>query len=244
MTLTGLKFPTMKRFYEALIFDFDRADDGHWMAGGSVTWSKLKGNTEGTVKSDAGNTAQTDAGSTTDFDYLGLTDYSYGRLPNDHTWQFKLYGAYHFNKYFTLGTNIFVESPMYGSCEGIHPTDQYAAGYLSNSYYCGDPTTYDAATDSYASNIPSPRGTGYKSDWLTQVDISARINVPIGDDDEHKFTIRADVFNVLNTHQVIQRYGENELDQGGVGYLRDPEYLTPLNYSPPRTVRVGFDLTF
>ena len=249
VTLTDLQFPKMKRTYKAIILDFDKADDGRWMGGGSITWSRAKGNTEGTVKSDAGNTAQSDAGSTTDFDYVGLTDYSYGRLPNDHEWQFKLYGAYHFNDFFTLGTNIFVQSPMHGSCEGIHPTDPNAAGYLANSYFCGDESTYDAATDSYGENIPSPRGSGWKSDWMTQVDLSARINVPIGDDSQHKFTIRADVFNVFNSHKVIQRYGENEsgsytTDAGATRYQADPLYLTPLYYQTPRTVRVGFDLTF
>ena len=58
VTLTkGMRFPLPKRSYKALVFDFNRADDGRWMASGSVTWSKLKGNTEGTVKSDAGNGA-------------------------------------------------------------------------------------------------------------------------------------------------------------------------------------------
>ncbi len=127
VTLNGLTFPKGKRNYKAVSVDFNRADDGHWLASGSVTWSRSVGNTEGTVKSDAGNTAQADAGSTTDFDYLGLTDYSYGLLPNDHRWSFKLFGAYHFNKMFTLGANIFVQSPMHGSCEGVHPTDPKAA---------------------------------------------------------------------------------------------------------------------
>ncbi len=138
VTLTGLNFPKPKRTYKALIFDFDRADDGVWMARGSITWSKSKGNTEGTVKSDAGNSAQDDAGSTTDFDYPGLEDYTYGLLPNDHRWQFKLFGSYHVNEMFSVGTNIFVQSPMHGSCEGYHPTDLNASYYGSNSFFCGD----------------------------------------------------------------------------------------------------------
>jgi hypothetical protein len=242
--LTGLNFPKPMRTYKAIIFDFNKADDGHWMANGSVTWSKLKGNTEGTVKSDAGNTAQDDAGSTTDFDYPGLEDYSYGLLPNDHRWQFKLFGAYHFNDMFTLGANIFVQSPMHGSCEGIHPTDPAAAGYLANSYYCGSEASYDAATNSYATNIPSPRGTGWKSDWLKQIDLSARINIPLGDNDLRKLTFRVDVFNVFNSHAVIQRYGQQETDFGGVGYEKDNLYLTPLYYQTPRSVRLGLDLSW
>jgi hypothetical protein len=246
VTLNGLTFPKPKRTYKAIILDFTKADDGHWMGGGSITWSKSKGSTEGTVKSDAGNTAQDDAGSTTDFDYPGLEDYTYGLLPNDHRWAFKLYGAYHFNEMFSLGTNIFVQSPMHGSCEGIHPTDPAAAGYLSNSFYCGDPATYDAATGKYASNIPSPRGTGWKSNWVKQIDLSARINVPLGDNDLRKLTFRVDVFNVFNSHAITQRYGENETDSDGLGgpYYADPLYLTALHYQTPRTVRVGLDLSW
>ncbi|WP_447411779.1 hypothetical protein, partial [Clostridium perfringens] len=64
LTLTGLAFPKPRRTYDAVTLEFVRADDGKWFARGSLTWSRLRGNTEGTVKSDAGNGAQTDAGST------------------------------------------------------------------------------------------------------------------------------------------------------------------------------------
>ena len=212
VTLTGIPFPVMKRTYKALVLDFNRADDGHWMAGGSVTWSKSIGNTEGTVKSDAGATAQTDAGSTTDFDYPGLEDYAYGLLPNDHRWAFKFYGAYHFGKAFTIGTNIFVQSPMHSSCEGIHPTDPVAWAYGANSFYCGDPASLvndPVLGPIYTSNVPAPRGTGPKSDWLKQVDLSLRYNLHFdGDRDDRVITLRADVFNVFNSHAITQRYNE------------------------------------
>ena len=242
VTLTGLQFPKGKRTYKAVVFDFNRADDGHWLASGSVTWSKSVGNTEGTVKSDAGDSAQTDAGSTTDFDYLGLTDYSYGRLPNDHRWAFKLFGAYHFNKNFTLGANIFVQSPMHGSCQGVHPTDPYAAGYTANSFFCG--VSPDENGD-YTSNVPSPRGTGWKSNWLKVVNLSARVNIPYGGDDR-KITLRADVFNVFNSQAITQRHGQQESGAGTNDgtYAPDPLYLRALSYQTPRYVRLGLDVFF
>ena len=132
VTLTkGLNFGVPKRTYSAVVLDFNRADDGRWMASGSVTWSRLRGNTEGTVKSDAGNGAQTDAGSTEDFDYLRLGDYAYGILPNDHEWAFKLFGAYHFGKMFTLGANVVVQSPMHGSCLGFRRATRWAMSTTS-----------------------------------------------------------------------------------------------------------------
>lgn len=258
VTLTkGFHFPTPKRDYKAVVLDFNRADDGKWLASGSVTWSKLRGNTEGTVKSDAGNNAQEDAGSTQDFDYLGLSDNSYGLLPNDHRWAFKLFGAYHFNKYFTLGANIYVQSPMHGSCLGYHPrfpqpdVADYSYAYGARSNFCGSGPLN--ANGKYTTFSPAQRGTGWKSEWMKQINLSARFNIPYGDTDQKKITIRADVFNVFNSHAVIQRNGRHEISRSGssrtcTGALEcttpNPLYLTPLYYQKPRFVRLGLDIAF
>jgi hypothetical protein len=257
---TGMHFPTPTRSFKSIVLDFNRADDGLWQAAGSVTWSRLRGSTEGTVKSDAGNGAQGDAGSTQDFDYLGLSDYGYGRLPNDHTWQFKLFGALHLNQMFTIGANVFVQSPMPGSCLGYHPyypqPDVYdpSTFYGAGSHFCSTgPVNENGYQESTA---PSPRGTGWKSQWLKQLDLSARVNIPFGGSDTRKLVLRADVFNVFNSHAVTQRYAEHE--DGYAFQDPDPEsnlcgealecfhpnsqYGTPLYYQTPRYVRLGLDL--
>ena len=123
VTLTkGLTLPALpKRTYKAVVLDFNRADDGHWLASGSVTWSKSwvtpKVRSSRTPATAPRRTPVRRRTSTT----CGLGDYSYGLLPNDHRWAFKLFGAYHFSKMFTLGANIFVQSPMHGSCLGYAP---------------------------------------------------------------------------------------------------------------------------
>ena len=238
ITLTGLKFPTPKRSYKAVTFDFKRADDGVWALQGSVTWSKSIGNTEGTVKSDAGNAAQSDAGSTQDFDYLGLSDYSYGLLPNDHRWAFKAFGAVHVTKQLLFGANVVVQSPMHGSCEGFHPTDPSAAGYGPSSFYCGTVLTTDSnGVKNYTNIQPSPRGTGFKSDWLKQIDLSARFTIPsIG----KGLVLRADAFNVFNSHAILQRNAQQQTS----AYVADPAYLAPSSYQQPRMIRLGFDMKF
>ena len=258
VTLTkGLNFPKPTRSYKAIVFDFNRADDGRWLASGSVTWSKLKGNTEGTVKSDAGNNAQVDAGSTEDFDYLRLGDYSYGYLPNDHRWAFKLFGGYHFGKLLTLGANIFIQSPMHGSCLGYAP--RYPLGdvrdisyqYGSVSHYCSTGAVNENGFSE--SQEPAPRGAGWKSDWMKQVDLSARLNLPFfGGSDTRKVVLRADVFNVFNSHAVLQRYARHDLSRGTLAngdcevslecWAPNPQYLTPLYYQQPRYVRLGLDV--
>jgi hypothetical protein len=264
VTLTkGMHFPKPKRTYEAVTLDFNKVDDGVWMASGSVTWSRLWGSTEGTVKSDAGNGAQADAGSTEDFDYLGLGDYDYGRLPNDHTWQFKLNGAYHFGKMFTLGANIFVQSPMSGSCLGYHPrpgrngypnSDVFdpSFAYGPVSHFCSTGST--TAAGFQTTTAPAPRGTGWKSDWMKQIDISGRVNIPFGGLDTRKLVLRADVFNIFNSHARTQLYAQHENSRAtsvaACGPLPsprecwhpDPLYGSALFYQTPRYVRLGLDL--
>ena len=244
VTLTGLKFPKPKRTYKAVVFDFDRRDDGRWLAGGSVTWSSLRGNYEGNVRSDVGNGGQRDAGALIDYDYLGLTDYTNGRLFGDHKYVFKLFGAYHFGRMFTLGANILVQSPGHGSCFAIHPTDPDAAAYGSLSSYCGSGLTRSASgAPIYATNVPSPRGTGFKTDWLKQVDLSARVNLPFGEANSRKVTLRADVFNVFNSKAVLNRNGTSEVSQRADGrYNGSKTFLLPNAYQTPRVVRLGLDI--
>ena len=231
VTLTGLQFPTPKRTYSAVSFDFKRAFDGKWGLQGSLTVSKSYGNYEGTVKSDAGTGAQDDAGSTQDFDYVGLTDYSTGLLPNDHTIQFKTWGEYALTPDFTIGANILILSPVHGSCEGYHPdTDPNAAGYGASSFYCN--------------GQPAPRGTGWKSDWEKNVDLSLRYTVPGKVSLGGKLVLRADIFNLFDAHAVLNRYNQHETGGQDEGYPLDPLYLEPTEYQAPRYVRVGFDLTY
>jgi len=236
VTITGLTFPTPKRTYSALSFDFKRAFDGKWGLNGSLTLSKSYGNYEGTVKSDAGISAQADAGSTQDFDYVGLTDYSTGLLPNHHGIQFKTWGEYAITPDFLVGANVLVLSPMHGSCEGYHPpSDPNAAGYGASSFYC--------------SGQPAPRGTGWKSDWEKNIDLSLRYTMPQSMSAGGKLVVRAAIFNLFDSHAVLQRYNQHETagynskhpDQS---YPLDGLYLQPTEYQAPRYVRVGFDLTY
>ncbi|WP_174279374.1 TonB-dependent receptor [Sphingomonas bacterium] len=244
-TLTGQTFPKPRRTYEAVSIDFKHADNGVFSLQGSVTLSRLKGNSEGTVKSDAGNTAQTDAGSTQDYDYLGLTDYSNGILPNNHTWIIKAFGSVHVTPKFILGTDIQVVSPTFGSCEGFHPTDPNAAGYGSSSFYCA--TGALNAAGYYTATAPSPRGTGLKSQWQKTIDLSARYTLPFGND---HILVRGDVFNVFNSRAVAQTYNQHELTKidatatAPAQYQPDPLYGTATAYTQPRYARLGFDITF
>ncbi len=220
-TADQLGYDKAKRKYTAVEFTFERPFDGVWNLGGSYTWSKSIGNSEGFVQSDFG---QDDAGITQDFDQPGFSDYSYGYLPNDRRHRLKVFGSYTFDDKFTIGSNFSLSSPRHLSCFGYHPTDVFAQVYGAASHYCG--------------GEPAPRGQGNKSDWIANVDLKTayKIAIPTG----QEVTLRADVFNVLNSKGVEKRYELGDLNIG----LADPNYGNPTNYQSPRTVRLGMDIAF
>ncbi len=220
-------YPDPKRTYEALTFDFKRAFDGKWGLQGSYTLSRSFGNYEGTVRSDVGNSVQTDAGATIDFDSPGIDNYGSGLLSNDRTHQFKLWGSYAVTPDLLVGANVLVVSPAHFSCLGYNPVDPYAKAYGPYSHYCN--------------GQPAPQGKGLRSDWTKNIDLSLRYTVP-----EHyslggKLVLRADIFNLLDTHSIVTRRVTYETT--GIGVL-NTKYGYPTNYNEPRYVRVGFDLDY
>jgi hypothetical protein len=226
-----LGYPKAKRTYDAVELSFDKPYDGVWALGGSYTWSKSKGNSEGFVQSDF---SQDDAGITQDFDQPGFIPGSYGYLPNDRRHRFKLYGAYTFFKAFTVGGNFTLESPRSQSCFGFNPTDVFANVYGAASHYCN--------------GVLSPRGTAQKTDWVNQLDLkfAYKMTVPTG----QQMTLRADIFNVFNSKAIQKRYEFGDIDAVygpddlPVSYVPDPNYGQPLVYQTARYVRLGLDVQF
>lgn len=232
LTADELGYPKAKRTYTAVELMFDRPYDGVWTLGGSYTWSKSKGNSEGFVQSDFG---QDDAGITQDFDQPGFSDNAYGYLPTDRRHRFKLYGAYTFWDRLTLGANTVLESPRPLSCFGFHPTDVFAQAYGAASRYCG--------------GQPVQRGKGLKSSWLfnTDVKVAYKMNIPTG----QTIQLRADIFNIFNKQGVRERDEVGDLDaiynDAGtaiVDYVPNPNYGLATSYQAPRSVRLGLDVWF
>lgn len=223
-TKQELGFSAVKREYIGLELNFERAFDGKWGLQGSYVLSESKGNYEGTVLSD---NAQTDAGSTILFDFKGLADYQYGLLPNHRAHQFKLFGSYAVTDNLMFGANYSLLSPRHQGCLGVHPTDAAAADYGASSRYC--------------QGIPAQRGVGLTTDWISTLDLSVRYTVP----DQiipagGNLVLRADIFNLTNSHGVNSFEEAGDTDEGGV----NPDYGSPIAYQTPRYVRVGFDLAF
>ncbi|WJY25070.1 TonB-dependent receptor [Alteriqipengyuania flavescens] len=233
-TADELGFGEAIREYDAVELTFERPWDGKWSLTGSYTWSRSYGNSEGYVQSDFG---QDDAGITQDFDQPGFVDFATGRLPNDRTHRFKLFGAYAPTEQFVVGTNISVDSPRPLSCFGWHPTDVFAGGYGAASHYC--------------SFQPAPRGEGSETDWLYNVDMSFRYNVDAGQDRQISFT--ADVFNIFNFQNATSRnefgdqdaiYRGDNTDDLPDAIVVNPNYDIVTGYQAPRSVRFGIDILF
>ena len=225
--LEAIGFPAAKRTYDAVELTFRRPWDGKWTFEGNYTWSESRGNSEGFVQSDF---QQDDSGITQDFDQPGFLDGAYGFLPNHRRHRLKAYGAYSFFEGFVLGTNVTVESPRPLSCFGYHPGSAITDGSFENVY---------GAASHYCGGVLSPRGTAQKTQWVYQVDLSARYNmeIPTG----QLITLRADVFNVLNTRRVQDRYEIGDID---VSMDPHPNFGQPRLYQTPRFVRLGMDINF
>lgn len=234
LTKDDLANPPAKREYLALELTAARAFDGNWGINFNYTLSSLRGNYEGTVKSDAGDGVQTDAGSTEDFDHPGLTEYSSGFLPNHRQHQIKIYGSYQLLPGLLVGGNLLVTSPRKYGCIGDYggTADPIAAEYDPGSHYCINPATGESE--------PAPRGRSFEGDWYTQFDMQAAYTLPKIGHLPGNLVVRADVFNLFNTKQVVQNSETGDDGSGGaVG-----TYTLPISYQTPRYARLGFDLTF
>jgi hypothetical protein len=197
--------PKYTRLYDALEFSLDRPFDGVWGMGGSYVWSKSRGTGEGYVQS---NLNQTDAGITQDFDYASLSHGSDGFLPNDRRHAFKLYGFYKLNDTWTFGFNSSLVSGRPSSCIGFVPktvSDFYdSTGKIDRGAgHYNSPSSYYCLNDQGVS-VLNNRGTGPRTPWTKQLDLSANYNQKIG---PGTLTVQFSLVNVFD-YRTTQEFNE------------------------------------
>ncbi|MCP9222473.1 TonB-dependent receptor [Erythrobacter sp. LQ02-29] len=253
-----LDLPAAKRKYYAVEFSFDRDFDGKWLLSGSYTWSRLKGNYEGGVKSDNG---QDDVGLTQDYDEPGWMDGAYGFLPNDRRHSFKLYGAYSLTDNFQVGANARFSSGRPYGCLGIYPftdgraKDPYEDGG-ADTWYCGDRgagfAPHDAdysPSDSADSSVLVGRGGAFRGAWEKRIDLNLQYKVPLNTGGDMR--IRVDVFNVFNFDSPVD-YNEVGDEDTVIGQPTPTTVAVPLAenygkptvYQTPRYFRFGLSFDF
>lgn len=205
----ALRYPEASRQYTALEFTYSRPFDGVWALDASYTWSHTWGNHEGYVKSDNG---QDDAGITTSFDQPGLTDGSNGNLPNDRRHTFKAYGMYQLPNGLRLGANLLLQSGRPYACIGVHPTDDFAAAYGSESFYCD--------------GVLTGRGSAGTTGIVKNLDLNAQYTWEL--DGDSTLTASLDIFNALQFEREIEVVEQND------GYFGEIS-----SYQTPQSVRMS-----
>ncbi len=226
-----LNYPRARREYEGLEFSTQRSFDRLTISA-NYLWSSSKGNTEGYVKSDNG---QDDAGITTDFDFPELTDGAFGRLPNDRTHQFKIFGSLQATENLTLGLNMLLQSgrPINSFGTG-HPNGTPAYGqtyYLTSPGIDGNVGTADDVL------FRTPRGSRGRTSWVSSVDFAAIYSLAWG---AANIELRADVFNLFDAQAELEVF-ENAETAPGVADIR---YGIPTSFQAPRTFRFGVAVRF
>jgi hypothetical protein len=200
--------------------EFRRAFADKWALQGSYTWSHSYGNSEGFVRSDNG---QTDAGLTTAFDTPGLTDGSSGNLPNDRRHSFKLFGLYQVLPDVAVSANFRATSGRPINCFGVHPTEEFAAAYGNESFYCG--------------GALQPRGSRGRLPWQYKLDLGVEYRPSYLE----SFSLKLDVFNLLNSQHASEVIETGE--RGELGSINQ-NYRLPSSFQQPRTVRVSANYNF
>ena len=220
LTTEQLGYDKSVRKYKAIELFFARAWDDAWFLQGSYTYSKSYGNNEGFVRSDNG---QDDAGLTTLFDQPGLGDGSYGRLPNDRPHTLKVWGGWQFAPEFLLSGNLLVQSGRPINCFGNHPTDDFAAAYGTESFYCNGELV--------------PRGSRGRTPTVKSLDLGLEYR-PLWA--AEKLFFKVDAINVLGDQTPVEVYEVGELDFSNTP---DPMYGVGTSFQQQRAVRlsVGFD---
>jgi hypothetical protein len=230
LSAADLNYPKPVRRYDSIEFTASKAFNGTFGFDFSYTYQKLRGNYEGSVKSDNN---QDDAGLTQDYDQPGLSDGSYGTLANNREHTFKLFGSWQPIDWLRIGANLTVQSPRNFSCIGVHPTDAFAAQYGAASFFCANPLGNGGSNTSKL----VPRGTAFKSDWLKNLDMGFQFKLgeSLGDSN-----FRVDVFNVFNWKSKTDFVEFGETDSGAIR----ADYRLPTGYQAPRQVRFTWTMRF
>lgn len=243
LSAAALGYPRAVRYYRAVTLQIQREFDGKWGGEFSYTWSDLRGNTEGGVRSDNG---QTDTGATVDFDLPGLADGTYGFGPNHRRHNFKLFGSYAPTNWVTFGINAQIVSPRRFGCLGTVPSSRdpdAARFYGANGTYCNLNADGSVRTTPAAPGETLPprqivqRGTAFQSDWLYNVNLDAVFKVPTKVVDAF---IRVSVTNLFNLSQSLDFEERGTVTSGAPRV----DYRQVTQYQAPRSIRLQFGVNF
>ncbi len=222
-SVPGATFPKPERTYHAVQVEVSKRG-ANWQGFLNVNFSKSEGNYEGLFRNDNG---QSDPNITSLYDLpvelledhdRGLTgweQYLPGALPTDRTLVANLGLTYNWS--FGLTTGIVA---------------RYATGNPITSYYAHP--VYENAGE-----VPLyGRGVEGRLPSTFTLDLSANYSWKLGG--KYDLGFRADIFNLLNSHEITAKDTNLDLGLGA----DNPNYMKVTAYQTARRVRVGVSLKF
>ena len=230
-------FPEPQRRYIGVVLSARKNMSDHWQLLASYTLSRNFGNYTGLFSAD---NEQLDPNITSQYDLPSLLENRRGPLPNDHTHQVKISGAYQ------LGG---LTDALSGFTIGLR--------YQGQS---GSPISYLGRHELYGRReaFILPRGEGGRTPFLHQVDTMVGYDIPIERDVTLNFNVT--VFNVLNSQEAVvvdQEYTTDVVEPhprgtrlselqnvDGEDVNVNPTFGEPRRLQPPLYVRLGARLTF
>jgi hypothetical protein len=181
----------VKRTYNSVDLFLERAFDNVWSLRIDYTYSKLKGNTEGQVKSEFG---QDNISKTQDWDAWQIMAFANGYLFNDRRHQLKIRGAYQFTKEWLVMGNARVLSGSPSNCLGY-----YNPGNIDEESDAADPIHYGSSYHTCFGKVATPGDV--RTPWTHNVDLGLQYRPAFANG---KLSFTANVFNVLNQRKIRQ----------------------------------------
>jgi outer membrane receptor protein involved in Fe transport len=218
----------LKRKYQALDVFFERPWDGKWEARLDYTFSRLRGNNEGQVKSEFG---QSNISKTQDWDVAEMMRYANGYLANDRTHTFKLRGSYAILEDLVVSANYLVQSGMPVSCLGLWNPD----GSIDENTGDADPIGYGSSYHTCFGEIATPGKI--RAPWTRKLDLALNYRPNFWD---KKVGFGLQVFNVLDDQKPVQYDVTSGTD---AAYTVSNTYMLPIARQTPRYVKfsVSYD---
>ncbi len=145
-----------------------------------------------------------------------------GLLPNDRTHVFKIFGSYNFDFGLTAGTSFILQSGT--------PINEY-----------GPVPPRDPSNIIFHTERGSAGRTPTIWDW------NIRLSYDLGSLTKmfNRFRILVDVFHLFSQREAVLLDQRKYSDDDGEGNrVESPNYLVPIAYQSPMTIRLGFEIDF
>lgn len=215
----GVQYPQAVRDFRGLELTFQRKLADHYTYSLSYLWSKLNGNFEGGYGGVGGqnNQGQVDPGISAAFDLPQFLVNNYGPLSTDRRSQFKANGSYETSFGLTIGA--------------------------SAQYMSGIPINRMGSSDAYAGYsgrwelFLAPRGSEGRTPDTFMLNLNFVYVVKLA---KQRLSFLMDVTNVLDSQTTTNVDSRYDLVPG----TANPNFLQPITYQAPRSIRLGVRYSF